>query len=80
MPEADSQVVRLRRIIEVWQPYSKEPLTLADAEEILWSVGGFFDTLAKIDAEAKSNPDKCVPHPPASRILSPKKKCSLKKL
>ena len=54
MPEADPREVRLREIIKTWQPLSKEPLTLGDAEEILWSVRGFFDTLAKIAAETKT--------------------------
>ena len=40
---------RLPRFIGIWQPRSKEPLRLADAEEIMWSVRTFAKWLAEID-------------------------------
>lgn len=43
----------LRETIQVWQPCSPEPLTLADAEEICRNVTGLFTVLRKIDERLK---------------------------
>lgn len=35
----------LEKTIEVWQPYSSEPLSMEDAEEIADNMGEFFEYL-----------------------------------
>ncbi len=45
----------LKRTIEVWQPYSDEPLTEDDAREIIRNISGFFDTLASWDKKSKDS-------------------------
>lgn len=47
----------LKHTIEVWQPLSREPLTMADAQEIAESMTGFFAALARCAAEAKAPPN-----------------------
>ena len=42
----------LKETIEVWQPLSTEPLTMADAREIAESMTGFFAALARCAKEA----------------------------
>ena len=42
----------LKETIEVWQPLSAEPLTMADAQEIAESMTGFFAALARCAKEA----------------------------
>jgi hypothetical protein len=37
----------IRRTIETWQPFYKEPLTLDDAVIILTSVGRLFEVLSR---------------------------------
>ena len=39
----------LERTIKVWQPYSKEPLTLDDAREITENMVNFFKLLMETD-------------------------------
>jgi len=39
----------LRRTIKEWQPLSKEPLTLADAQEICDNMVGLFQVLVRIE-------------------------------
>ena len=39
----------LKRTIDEWQPLSKEPLTLADAQEICDNMVGLFRVLMKIE-------------------------------
>lgn len=39
----------LERTIQVWQPYSKEKLTLNDAEEITRNVANYFNLLIELD-------------------------------
>lgn len=41
----------LKASIKVWQPLSREPLTLADAHEIAESMTGFFAALARCAKE-----------------------------
>ena len=43
----------LKETIEVWQPLSAEPLTLADAREIAESMTGLFAVLARCAREAE---------------------------
>lgn len=43
----------LQETIKVWQPFSKEPLTLEDAREIVSNMVGFFEVLMEWDAEKK---------------------------
>ena len=43
----------LDETIRVWQPLSKEPLTYANAEEIIENTVGYFKVLLKIDEEVK---------------------------
>ena len=42
----------LMETLEVWQPLSREPLTMADAREIAESMTGFFAALARCAKEA----------------------------
>ena len=44
----------LDKTIAVWQPYSKEPLTLEDSREIVHNTVGFFTLLMKWEKEAQS--------------------------
>jgi len=39
----------LKRTIEEWQPCSKEPLTLQDAQEIAENMAGLLQLLGRID-------------------------------
>ncbi len=39
----------LKRTIDEWQPLSKEPLTLADAQEICDNMVGLFQVLVRIE-------------------------------
>jgi len=48
----------LRETIEVWQPLSREPLTMADAQEIAESMTGFFAALARCAREAGTRLNK----------------------
>ena len=50
----DPHEAKFRKIIEIWQPYSKEPLTHTDAVEICWSVNKFFAVMKRI-AERQNN-------------------------
>jgi len=70
----------LRRTIEVWQPHSKKPLTLTDAEEILINVRNFFDLLERwVREESLNSGTKQTPQPLSPSIRGPKKTCSLRK-
>ena len=42
----------LDETIRVWQPLSKEPLTHADAEEIIKNAAGYYSTLLRWAKEA----------------------------
>ncbi|HOW59350.1 MAG TPA: hypothetical protein PLO78_06480 [Candidatus Omnitrophota bacterium] len=39
----------LEKTIKVWQPYSKEPLTMEDAREIATNTANLFELLIKLD-------------------------------
>lgn len=39
----------LEKTIEIWQPYSSEPLSMEDAEEIADNMGEFFEFLIYLD-------------------------------
>ncbi len=39
----------LEKTIEIWQPYSSEPLTMECAAEIADNVGGLFEFLIELD-------------------------------
>ncbi len=70
----------LRRTLEFWQPYSKKPLTVADAEEILTNVGNLLDLLERYAREeqmGKATEERSQHMPPSVR--GPKKTCSLRK-
>lgn len=43
----------LKRTIEEWQPLSKEPLTLTDAQEICENVRGLLEVLSRIERRMK---------------------------
>jgi hypothetical protein len=50
----------LERTIKVWQPYSKEPLSLADAEEICGNMANLCKYLIELDGKyGKAE----LPHP-----------------
>lgn len=51
----------LRGTIEVWQPLSVEPLTMADVQEIAESVTGFFSALARCAKEAGIRRNRPLP-------------------
>ena len=42
----------LQATVKTWQPLSREPLTMADAEEIAESMTGYFSALARCTKEA----------------------------
>lgn len=44
----------LEKTINAWQPYSKEPLTLDDAREIVHNTVGLFTLLMKWEKEAQA--------------------------
>lgn len=44
----------LEMTIKTWQPLSKQPLTMADAQEIAESMIGFFAALARCAKEQRS--------------------------
>jgi len=46
----------LRRTIDEWQPLSKEPLTLTDAQEICENVRGLLEVLSRIEQRMKPAP------------------------
>ena len=46
----------LKRTIEEWQPCSKEPLTLQDAQEIAENVRGLLEVLSRIERRMKPAP------------------------
>lgn len=48
----DSEQI-IEETIKVFQPYSKEPLTKADALEIHQNFTGFFELLLKLDKKIK---------------------------
>lgn len=39
----------LEKTIEIWQPYSSEPLSMEDAEEIADNMGGLIEFLIYLD-------------------------------
>ena len=43
----------LDETIRVWRPFSKEPLTYADAEEIIENAVGFYGALLRAAREAE---------------------------
>lgn len=45
----------LKATLQVWQPLSAEPLTIADAEEISQAVLGFFEALRRCAEEARAS-------------------------
>jgi hypothetical protein len=55
---------RLREVIKLWQPRSKEPLTLADAAVIMHNVRRFRDVLLEIDARQRSADSNKAQPPP----------------
>ncbi len=48
--------VFLKRTIDEWQPCSKEPLTLQDAQEIADNVRGLLEVLSRIEQRMKPVP------------------------
>ena len=47
----------LKRTIEEWQPCSKEPLTLQDAQEIAENVAGLLRMLSRIERRIRRVPE-----------------------
>ncbi len=43
----------LERTVKVWPPYSKEPLTLEDAQEFTENMMRFFELLAEADRKQR---------------------------
>ena len=50
----------LERTINIWQPYSKELLTLEDAREIATNAANLFEYLIELDNKYPSDGEKGV--------------------
>jgi hypothetical protein len=70
--ESKSNIAFLQQTIDVWQSYSKEKLSLEDAQEIIENVTGFFKLLIRWDAqqapERLGEGEEGFPDPPSASL------------